>query len=658
MDNETELRTGLSMSSPKDWPKWQGKHGIDALEDEDTHALVLEHLLDRLNFSEKKMSQFYARWQVNEKKVQAYVSLGKLDEVLKAMNDRGKPPQITNIIMPYEFATIWTIVTYLMQVFCGRRPMFTVQTNNSDLVKNAMSMENYLQYNAEHVRLVKTLYHFLQDSQTYGLGILRTNWIIEERYRTVRQKQDQTNFLGELIGQRTTKGRELKKVFEGTDVICQDPYMFFPDPRVPMTEVNRRGEFVFWRDFIGLHDLKKLEAAGDIKFLSRAKDQLPANKEGGSESVRALRSEGESLPGSEASGKGIQNFRQVDQGSVEIIPAELGLGESTTPEKWMFTIVNKSQIVAAQPIEFDHGMHPVCVTEPLVMGKGFGNLAMSDMLGPIQDAITWLLNSHMDNVRRTLNNQFIVDPSMIEMQDLANPGPGKHIRLKRSAYGQDIRTAIQQLPITDVTASHIGDLNVIMMMGEKMSSVTDNLMGLQDRGGRKSATEVRRAGDSGASRLAMMATLISAQAISDLAEQMVINAQQFVSDDFTMKVLGQDGSAAPINISAQTLVGDFNYPVHDGTLPVDKIAMLDVWKEILMGVAADPELRQTYSLPQLFEWVARLGGASNIANFKIQMSPMDMITKQLQAGNVIPLGGANGLPAPSGQGIRQLQGKA
>lgn len=665
-ENENELRSGLGDGPVDAWPTYPGGDPIDVLEDKEIHDRVLRYLVDRIEFSERKMCQFYPRWRVNEKKVQAYINLSKMDKVLENMNKSGRPPQIVNIVMPYEFATVWTIVTYLMQVFCGRRPLFTVSANSSEFVDNAAAMEQYLQYNAEHIKLVNTLYSFIQNSQVYGLGVMRSNWVVEKRYRTMRSSQEQQDFFGNITGQTQTKSRELVTVFEGNEVVDQDPFMFFPDPRVPMTEVNRKGEWVAWRDFIGLHILKQMEADGDIKYLSKVGSKVPVNNESNtgdmSDSVRALRAQGDSTPGQEPGDRNVQNFIQIDQGSFDIIPAELGLGEEKTPQKFIFTIGNKRQIIQAAKLEFDHGMHPVCVTEPLMLGKGFGNLGMADMLGPIQDSITWLLNSHMDNVRRTLNNQFIVDPSMVEMQDLRKPGPGKHIRLKRTAYGLDVRQAIYQLSVTDVTRSHVGDLDVIMRMGEKMSSVTENMMGLQDRGGRKSATEVRRAGDAGGSRLAMMATLISSQAICDLAEQMSINTQQYLSDDFQKTVLGKDSLATPINLSAQTLTGDFNFPVHDGTLPVDKVAMLDVWKEILIAVMQDQELRQTFSVPKMFEWVAKLGGAQNISSFKIEMSPMQTILKQLQAGNMVPANEAGGLtggsPPSSGLGQRMLAGQA
>ena len=56
----------------------------------------------------------------------------------------------------------------------------------------------------------------------------------------------------------------------------------------------------------------------------------------------------------------------------------------------------------------------------------------------------------------------------------------------------------------------------IMKLGDSLSSVNDNLRGVQASGGRKTATEVRTSGEAGASRLAAHSTLISAQAIVDL----------------------------------------------------------------------------------------------------------------------------------------------
>ena len=150
-------------------------------------------------------------------------------------------------------------------------------------------------------------------------------------------------------------------------------------------------------------------------------------------------------------------------------------------------------------------MHPVSVAEPYELGYGFGNCGMMDYLTPIQDTISWFINSHIYNVRAALNNMLIVDPSMVEMQDLKNPEPGKLIRLKRAAYGQDVREALHQLQIFDVTQGHIDAAQMFVKLGQYLTGITDNMMGLQDEGGRKTAAEVRISSQAGASRLAAQA---------------------------------------------------------------------------------------------------------------------------------------------------------
>jgi hypothetical protein len=103
-------------------------------------------------------------------------------------------------------------------------------------------------------------------------------------------------------------------------------------------------------------------------------------------------------------------------------------------------------------------------------------------------------------------------------------------------------------------------------------------------------------------------------------------------------------------ITPGSVVGDFNYPIHDGTLPLDKVAMLDVWKEIFAAVLADPGIRQAYDVNKMFEFIAELGGARNIQAMRVQTQPMGQATidGQVQAGNMLPLPKPNGGMGPSG----------
>lgn len=647
---ENTNREGLGNQPKSAWPTFTARdmaeRPIDRLKPEsELHTKVLKYLVERLEMSERAMSKFYPRWRINEMKLQAYIDLPDYEKQLKETTDKGEAPKVVSVVVPYSFSTISTIVTYLIHTFAGRKPMFQVGSNKKETAMAAQMMEMVLQYQGDHTRLIKHLFQFLQDGETYGLGVLRTQWKKETALRTVWRQSP--GFLG--IGSSSQKVREQRTVYEGNEVCSIDPFMFFPDPRVPIQLVNTKGEFVFWRSFDGKHMLLREESAGRLKWVNAAKllqrSASTTSGVGDNNSNRHLASGGDPVAGmTDDAAKGNKNVYQVDQGCVEIIPAELGLGASEKVEKWIFTILNKNQIVQAEQMDADHGKHPVVVSEPYTNGYGFGNMGMSDYLGPMQDTVSWFINSHIHNVRTAMNNMFVVDPSMVEIKDLKEPGDGKLIRLKRAAYGQDVRAAIQQLPVQDVTRGHVTDLQLFMKMGDMLSSVTDNIRGLQDSGGRKTATEVRTSGEAAASRLAAHARLVSAQSLTDLTEQQVLNTQQNLSDEFYITIVGQQGLDTPIRVSPEMLVGDFTYPIHDGTLPLDRVAMLDVWKEIFLAVAQDQELRSQYNVPKIFEFVAELGGARNIDQFKMSAASPEMIAQQTQAGNMVPVGEAPNLP--------------
>ena len=414
--------------------------------------------------------------------------------------------------------------------------------------------------------------------------------------------------------------REKELVYSGNEVVCIDPYMFFPDPRVPMTEVAKRGEYVFWRSFDNRMGLRLKQVEGQYKWIEAIPRTMPNNNFTSKDSSdRSIRSMGQSIAGAQVrEEQQVDPMVQIDEGTCLIIPKDFGLSDSEEPEKWLFTIANKGQIIKAEPLEADHDMHPVAVIEPNALGSQFGSLATADIVGPVQDHISWLLNSHMQNVRGAINNRIVINPHYIEMRDLKKDPETDDgawvVRMKQSALGMKPADGIFQMQVADVTANHIKNMETMIRIGLMFVGANENLMGLQDARGRKTATEVRTSGEAGASRLAAKARIIGAQGISHMAMMMGMNIQQKMDVDFYNRMLGAkafEGPLAPTGIT-----GDFYYPMNDGTLPLDRAALLGVWQQILMGVAKDPELRQTYSLSRIFAFVADLGGARNIDQFK------------------------------------------
>lgn len=628
-----------------------GQRPIDLLTPgSDKHKTVLKYLLDRLGASERAMKHRYDRWRLNEMQFQAYISLRDHEQILKQTKVAKGMPQITSLVIPYSYSTIMSIVTYLLQTYAGRDPIFQLTATKAESMPAVPMMEAALKHNCNHTKMVLKLFQFLLDGQVYSLSVMRNLWTVEERMTTVFKKQQVFGPLGMMpdFQAPTQRTRERRVVFEGTDTVNVDPFMFFPDPRVAFTELSRKGEFVFWRDFQGKHSLVAQEADGLIAHLDSIGDRPKGAGLGENTVPQSNRNNGTSSTSTQSNWRstqeGLEDFVQLDQGTVEIVPSKLGLGDSDRPEKWLFTIANKKQIIQAEPLELDHGMHPIVVSEPYSMGYVPGGMSMVEMLEPLQNGMSWLLNSHIHNVRAVLNNSFIVDPSAVDMSTFKDGRPGKLIKLKPSAVGRDVRSVIQQLQIQDVTGSHIADIEQMKRIGDAVSAINDNMRGIQQQGGRKSATEVRTSLESGAGRLVTTARVISAQALVDLGVQMSVNLQQNMSESYIVQTLGMGGLQKMTAISPESIMGDFNFPVHDGTLPLDRVAIVDVWKEIFLAVSQNPILQQTYNPIAIFEFTAELSGATNIEKFKNQpdlaamqsMAPEQLQQQQAQ-GNVVPL---------------------
>ncbi len=610
------------------------------------HDHVFRYIKDRLKFAIEKMTPFHPRWRTNELMLQAYISLGDYDQMLKDMKDKKSAPAMPLAInVPFAWATVNTIVTYLLHMFGGRRPIFQVSSYRAEQVERASNMEMFLQYNADAQRFLRNLYFFLMDGETYGLAVMRTLWSRKTNKRRIIMPQDpDMEALSQSMGVTLPPNIEEQEyvMFEGNSIQNIDPFMFFPDPRVPMHEVSEKGEFVFWRAFQGRMSLIKAEAKGQLKWVSETRED---NWAGGLEdrsdfSARGMRSFGEAHPGQASTHDSrVKPNCQLDQGTIELIPYDLGIGTSKVPEKWIVTIMNETQIIQLEPIDLPGDKHPVTVVEPNSMGYAFGQLGTVDFLGPLQGLMSWFLNSHVYNVRASLNNMFVVDPTRVEMQDLRDPEPGKIIRLKNTAFGMaDPRLAVTQLAVSDVTRSHVSDFNLMGRLGADLTGATDNMRGLQDGGSRKTATEIRVTGEAGASRLASKGKIYSAMGLSPMAEMWALNAQMNLTESFETNVLGQSAvGKGSIRITPENLQGDFMFPIHDGTLPMDKIGLLDVWKEIFQAVLADPQLRSSYDVLSMFDWIAQLGGGQNIKSFRLNVVPQEQQMQALSSGQGVPM---------------------
>jgi hypothetical protein len=332
----------------------------------------------------------------------------------------------------------------------------------------------------------------------------------------------------------------------------------------------------------------------------------------------------------------------------KLIPNQWGLGTSSKYEIWVFFKTLGDIIISARPLGLLHGKFPVDVLEWEPDGYNIVSRSAMQITGALEDLMNWLVNSHMYNVRTALYNQFLYDPTMVLGKDIERPGPGRAIRVKPAAYGRDIRTFFHQMPTVDVTQKHLGDAQYVADIMQRVLGVTDNVMGLVNPGGRKTATEVRTSTSFSVNRLKTIAEYYSAMGFGPFTQKMVQTTQQYFDAPRQFKVVGDLATFSPQFVAAtpEMISGFYDFVPVDGTFPVDRFAQANLWNMLLGQAQKLPQVMMQYDIGRIFAWVATLAGLKNIQQFRVVTQTPEALGQAVQAGNVVPIGAAVGNTPP------------
>jgi hypothetical protein len=601
------------------------------------HGKVLERLKEYISASKQMMSNRYTVWQEAEEQFVAYMPEKELDIARKDLRKHGVP-QYTTITVPYSYATAMTAHTYYSSVFLAREPVFQYQGRHGESQDSELAVESLVSYQMNAGFNLVPLYIWLLDPLKYGVGVIGMYWDEETKY--VSQIVDEPiTFLGVPIPgkTRTRKVRKTLEVpgYQGNKLFNVRPQDFFPDPRFPMWRFQE-GEFC--GRYVELSTTAVYSGAQRGEYFNvnglKGFKGLMVDREKGSSQIQLPYPSDNSILGTESIGT-LTGYEIL----VKLVPKDWGLGKSDKLEMWAFTYVGDEVIIAARPVGLLHGKFPYAVIEYEIDGYSMFPRGMLEAMQPLQDTLSWLINAHFYNVRKNLNGEFLADPSMVVMKDFDDPNPGRVIRLRSAAYGMDVRTMVTQLATANVTQQHIGDAQLVGDMIQRLLGVTDNVMGMVNSGGRKTATEVRTASGFSINRLKTNTEFFSAMGFAPLGCMLLESSQQLYEAERKFRIVGDlTGRSDPyMNITPEMIAGYYDFIPVDGTMPVDRLAMAKMWQELMGGIRNYPQVAQQYDLAKIFGYIGKLVGVKNFDRFKIKIGDPAQLQQQAQAGNVVPL---------------------
>jgi len=501
------------------------------------HNDLVKEILIRANQSQDVMSSRFETWEKIDHTLTSYVDLDTAEEALKEADHR-KP---LSIVVPISYATIETLLTYYSSTFLDS-PIFKYdETEPNDLYRVAM-LEHVIDYQVRKSRMALDLHTQWRDGFAYGIGVSILDWKKVVSYRT--KKRQDFGFLSQAMGvvmpSMLQDKQEEEVTFEGNYLIPVDVYNFLPDANVAIDKVNDM-EYVGYVSRTNYMNLLTDESIEDSQLFNV-------------KYLKSLQGGGRSLlyQGDKASGRKDKDGRSDDSGLsspvdlismyMKIIPADWELSDSEVPEIWLFTVAADSILIQAQPLGLDHGEFPVIVNAPDYDGHGNTPISKLEIIYGMQHTIDWLISSHISNVRKAINDVTIVDPYLVNMDDVTDPKPGGIWRLRRAAWGRGVQNVAMQFPVTDVTQGHVRDTGFFIDLINRISSSSDILQGVMSTGERKSATEARDAKLGALSRIAKSAKVTALQSHYTIANQAAYNTRQLITEDVYIKILGSKGS--------------------------------------------------------------------------------------------------------------------
>ena len=617
------------------------------------HGKILTRVMRHARESQAAMENRYGAWRDIDKVLSAYIT-PKEKRDAKGLGDATQP-----IIIPTSFATLQTLLTYMVAAFL-QDPYFRYTGVGPEDTIGAMLMTQVVSVQAHKFKMGLNLHTLWRDAFSYGLGAMAISWHKHMGYRRKSIVSEFPSFTGMFNEIRTRVTRSgLVVLYEGSELFNIDPYLFFPDPTVAAQDVQK-GSYVGWLDRSNLTNLLEFEEEPgsdyfNVKYVKHIDGTSIHSKN--IRGASTLSSQG--IPRQQRAEFYQKDLiRPVDivHMYINLIPSDWGLGKEDYPRKWWFAVAGDNVVIGAKALGLDHNMYPIVVASPDYDGYSVAPVSRMEIGYGTQHIIDWMFDSHIKNVRKALNDMFIVDPFSVNIKDIQNPAPGKIIRTRRANWGKGVQNLVEQLKVTDVTSNHMRDASILTDIHNKATGATDIIQGIMRQGGeRRSATEAKGAQQAALSKLEKDAKIMAMQYHGDTGYMLAAHTQQLMSKDTYVEIIGemeqelmaergrsiQDNKA---RVRPRDIMIDYDLMPADGTIPGRE--PVDSWIEIFRIVHDSPILNTKFDIGRMFMHIARQLGARNVQDFlkkgggfKADVQPDEQVAEAVQNGNAVPVGG-------------------
>jgi hypothetical protein len=618
---------------------------LDLKPGSDFHNKLASKIYQRATESRTEISKRFPSWREVDRVLTTYIPTSDKEKTIKEKDSR-RP---VSIVFPYTYSMLEALLTYMTMAFF-QDPLFQYEGVEDDDTIGGMLLELIVKLHCIKTKVPLALHTSFRDAFSYGVGIGLPGWLkifgkVPKKAKVTTESDigkgdlNFTNFVDDLI-------------FEGNDLSNIDPYMWLPDPSVSSVHIQQ-GEFFGWIERDNYMNMLSEESYDktvfNMKYVKHKMDKKSTLSRDQSERQTKFKGNANETRGMTTSTHPTDRINMY----INLIPKDWKLGDSEYPEKWFFSLTADDIITSCHKANHYHGMYPAAVASPEFDGYSITPISRMEILYGLQGVLDFLFNSHVANVRKSINDMIVVDPYLVNIADLKDPEPGKLIRLRRPAWGHGVDKVVQQLVVQDITRANIADSAYITQWMDRISGADQSMQGSLRQGGPERLTRSEFQGTRGSaiSRLQRLAMLIGMQYMQDIGTMFAVHTQQYMSRETYVKITGRyeeqlmkTFNRPRVRVTPSDISIAYDVIVRDGSVPGGNFS--EAWINLFSTIAQTPELHQQFDVFRIFTYIAQQMGAKNVEDFKrvasqtnIVQQDDETVLREAERGNLVPIGG-------------------
>lgn len=589
------------------------------------HQKLLEFLQMRLRAGKQNRDNELNRFVRIDKNVAGWMKLSDEDKKRDSKKEDDGSPAATAMNLPLSFVHIDDMMTYFAQTFAPNRGMF-YHSGKPDEVQDAQQIVLKMNNDAIYAGYFREVLLGIFSLLKYNRGGYHTFWSKESGPKIVKNPDTE---LDELTTQLRWQGNRMEAL---------DIYNFLSDPTVHPTKLHCDGEFAGQAKLKSFYWLQNKASQG-IYF--NCEEALQTH-EGGVQCVyyRSPPQEAQmNQDGSSGSGTNwVSILSEIPtyaaQGGFELVevyirlnPTEFGLVQGSKAEQatrnryeiWRFTLLNDKFIIDATYMNNMHGYLPYFIGLLNDDLMGTSQKGVAEILQPLQDFASFLLNIHIFSTRSSVWGLTVYDPTVVDLKKIPAGEVNATIAMNPAGYGKDISKSIYKHNSTLETKQTLQDLSGLMDIINQFfptQSLPSQIASI-DRAVDSQVAAVQQ----GANRRQQKAArLLDDSVFRNVRFAMYYNILQYQQDGEAVTDF-YTGRQYKINLSTIRNT-DLPFIIGQGLKAIDRQAAASSLQQIIFALIQAPAAAQNIDLLGLIDyWTSMIDIDIDMKQFHLQPQP-------------------------------------